>query len=154
MKTVELLFLKSTGVYLGEIGDDVDKSKLDLSEFLTRTVELDPSRGDYWYGDYATGEIRSKAEKPLITESYVRYNTNVTVLERYPVHTQINIIIDLLAQSDIQKTPEFVELKNYLDTVRAQYREQKQAYASNPAAYTWISLEEEEEIARKRQTLE
>lgn len=154
MKTVDLLFLKSTGVYLGEIPQDTDKSKLDLTNFLVKTVDIDPTRGDYWYGDFATGEIRSKADKPLITESYIRYNTNITVLEKFPIHTQLNIIIDMLAQSNIEKTPKFTELKEYLDVVRAQYQEQKQAYENNTEAYTWISLEEEKEIAKKRQNLE
>jgi len=154
MKTVDLLFLKSTGVFLGEIPQETDKSKLDLTNFLVKTVDIDPIRGDYWYGDFATGEIRSKADKPLITESYIRYNTNVTVLDRFPIHTQINIILDMLARSNIEKTPEFIELKDYLDTVRSQYQEQKQVYANNTEAYTWVSLEEEKEMALKRQTLE
>jgi hypothetical protein len=150
----ELLFLKSTGVFIGEITEDNDKSKLDLTKFDTKIVELDDSLGEYWYGDFATGEVRSRVDKPAITESYVRYTTNVSILNKYPIHAQLNIIIDMLAQSDIPKTEKFIDLKEFLDTARATHQEQIAAYASNPDAYTWVSLEEEQATTNKKLNLE
>jgi hypothetical protein len=141
----ELLFLKSNGVLIGELTDQVDRSKLDLTQFLTKIVEFDDEAGDYWYGDYTTGEVRSRLDKPVITESYVRYNTNLTILERYPIHKQLSIIIDLLAQSDIEKTEDFNQLKEFLDIERQKHSDQISAYASNSEAYTWISWDEEQQ---------
>jgi hypothetical protein len=150
----ELLFLKSTGVFIGELTSDNDKSKLDLTKFDTKIVELDESLGEYWYGDFASGEIRARTDKPVITESYVRYTTNVTVLDKYPIHSQLNIIIDMLAQSDIPKTEKFTEMKEFLDTIRATHQEQIAAYSTNTNAYTWVSLEEEKNTTSKKLNLE
>lgn len=146
----ELLFLKSNGVLIGELSDQVDRSRLDLSQFYTKTVEFNDENGDYWYGDYATGEVRSRTDKPVITESYVKYTTNVAILEEYPIHKQLSIIIDMLAQLDITKTEDFTQLKEFLDIQRQKHNEQIAAYSSNPDAYTWISWNEEKEIISKK----
>lgn len=153
-QTRELLFIKSTGALIGELTTDNDRSKLDLEKFETKVVEFDDEKGEYWYGDYSTGEVRARIDKPVITESHIRYNTNVEVLSKYPIHTQLNIIIDMLAQSDIEKTEKFVELKEFLDLARVNYQEQKSAYAGNPEAYTWVSLEEEENHIKNKLNLE
>jgi hypothetical protein len=153
-QTRELLFIKSTGTLIGELTADNDRSKLDLEKFETKEVEFDEEKGEYWYGDYSTGEVRARIDKPVITESHIRYNTNVEVLSKYPIHTQLNIIIDMLAQMDIEKTEKFIELKEFLDLARVNYQEQKSAYASNPEAYTWVSLEEEENHIKNKLNLE
>jgi hypothetical protein len=150
----ELLFLKSTGVLIGEITPDLDRSKLDLSRFDTKVVEIDEDQGEYWYGDFSTGEVRARVEKPVITESYARFATNVRVISEYPIHTQLNIIIDMLDQSDIQKTEKFIQLKEYLDLIRNEHQEQIQAYSTNSDAYTWVSLEEERATIIKKLNLE
>ena len=150
----ELLFLKSTGVLIGEITDDLDKSKLDLSQFETKVVDIDSESGEYWHGDFATGEVKSMAEKLLVVESMMRYNANVAVLDKYPIHTQLNTIIDMLALSDIPKTEKFVELKEYLDLIRAEYQTKVTEFSSKPDTYTWISLDEEKEIQNKKSNLE
>ena len=118
-QTRELLFIKSTGALIGELTTDNDRSKLDLEKFETNVVEFDDEKGEYWYGDYSTGEVRARIDKPVITESHIRYNTNVEVLSKYPIHTQLNIIIDMLAQSDIEKTEKFVKLKEFLDLAQS-----------------------------------
>lgn len=151
-QTRELLFLKTSGVLIGEIGSDTDKSALDFTKFEVKTVEIDSEIGEYWYGDFSTGEVRSKSEKPVITESYLKYNTNVSILEQYSIHKQINIIIDMLDKSSISKTPEFTAMKEFLDAAKANHNEQIQAYSSNTAAYTWVSeAEEQAVIAAKRE---
>jgi hypothetical protein len=153
-QTRELLFIKNTGALIGELTTDNDRSKLDLEKFKTKVVEFDEEKGEYWYGDYSTGEVRARIDKPVITESHIRYNTNVEVLSKYPIHTQLNIIIDMLAQLDIEKTEKFLELKEFLDLARTNYQEQKSSYASNPTAYTWVSLEDEENHIKNKLNLE
>lgn len=150
----ELLFIKNSGVLIGEITADTDRSSLNLDSFLVKTVELDEDAGDYWYGDYATGEVRSRSEKPVITESYVKYNTNVSILTEYPIHKQLNIIIDMLDKSDIAKTSEFTALKEFLEAAKQNHRDQISSYSSNTAAFTFVSEEEEKEIIAKKQNFE
>jgi hypothetical protein len=153
-KSRDLLFIKSTGVLIGEITPDTDTQTLNLDNFVVKTVELDENLGDYWYGDYATGEVRSRSDKPVITESYVKYNTNVSILNEYSIHKQLNILIELLANSDIPKTANFTAMAEFLNSAKANHQEQIQAYSSNPNAYTFISEAEENEILTKKQNFE
>lgn len=150
----DLLFLKNTGVLIGEIHDETDRESLNLEKFVVKAVEFDNELGEYWYGDYETGEIRSRVEKPVITESYVKYDTNLTIVGEYPIHKQLNIIIDMLSKSSVEKTPEFLAMKEFIDTVRLNYQEQIAAYANNPAGYTWISEQEELEMLDKKRRFE
>lgn len=152
--TRELLFLKNTGVLIGEIHAETDRESLNLEKFLVKTVELDEELGEYWYGDHDNGEIRSRVEQPVITESYIKYDTNLTIVGEYPIHKQLNILIDMLNQSDIAKTPEFTAMKEFLDAARNTHQEKVAAYKSNPAAYTWISEEEELDILDKKRRFE
>jgi hypothetical protein len=141
--TRSLLFLKSTGVLIGELTEDTDRSILNLEDFYVKDVAFDGSKDEYWYGDYHTGEVRSRQEKPVITESRVRYNTNIKILQQYPIHNQLGIIIDMLDNSSLEKTPEFAELKKFLDEQLNEHREKVKYYSSNPDTYVWISTEHE-----------
>jgi|LauGreDrversion4_2_1035121.scaffolds.fasta_scaffold133290_3 hypothetical protein len=150
----ELLFIKNSGVLIGEITPETDRSTLNLDSFVVKMVELDEDAGDYWYGDYTTGEVRSRADKPVITESYVKYNTNVSILNEYPIHKQLNIIIDMLDRSEIAKTSEFTALKEFLEAAKQNHREQIASYSANAAAFTFVSEAEEKEIIAKKQNFE
>ena len=150
-KTRELLFLKDTGVLIGEITPDMDKNILNLEKFQTLVVDIDHEAGEYWHGDFYTGEVRSKADKPLIRETIAKYHTNTRILEEYSLHKQINIIIDCIQKSDIAKTPEFTAMVDYLSTAVDYHRNKIAAY-QDPEVYTYISeAEEREEILKKQQ---
>jgi hypothetical protein len=146
LMTVEirsLLFLKSTGVLIGELTEETDRSIVNLEDFYVKDVTFDVSKDEYWYGDYHTGEVRSRQEKPVVTESRVRYSTNTKILQRYPIHKQLGIIINMLDNSSLEKTPEFAELKKFLNEQLNQHREKVKHYSSNPDTYVWISSEQE-----------
>jgi hypothetical protein len=149
-KTRKLLFLKSTGVLIGEITPETNQSVMDLSQFLIKDIMFDESKQEYWYGDYYSGEVRSRLDKPVIHESMVKYSTNSKILQKYPIHNQIDIIIDMLAKSSIEKTPEFIELKNYIDEQVAKHHEKVQTFSTNSDAYVWISSKDEEEEYSKK----
>lgn len=153
-KSRELLFIKNTGALIGEITPEMDRSSLNLNNFSIKIVDLDEDLGEYWYGDYDTGEVRSRSDKPVITESFVKYNTNVSILSEYPIHTQLNILIDMLAQSDIQKTDEFNAMKQYLDSARQNHRDQINSYSSNSEAFTFISEQEELDMIERKKNFE
>ena len=149
-KIRELLFLKSTGILIGEITEEVDSSVMDLSQFLTKQVEIDEEAGEYWYGDFNTGSIKSRFERPVISESQVKYYTNLKALEQYPIHKQINVIIDMLDKSGIPQTEDFTKMKEFLEAVREEHNEKISVYSNNPNTYTWISASEEYELASKK----
>ena len=140
----KLMFLKSTGVLIGEVTSDTDMSVIDESKINVKTVEIDTSAGEYWLGDYETGKIMSSNDKPLVRESELRYNTNLKILTAYPIHTQLSIVIDMLDKIATEKTPEFAKLKDFLDKERAMHKEKVQTYSNNPEAYVWVSQEEED----------
>ena len=150
----DLLFLKNTGVLIGEIPLETDRASLNLEKFVVKTVEFDEEMGEFWHGDYETGMIKSRIGKPVVTESYIKFDTNQTILTEYPIHKQLNILIDMLAASGITKTPEFTAMKDFIDSARANHQEQIASYSSNPDAYTWISQEEELDIMDKKRRFE
>ena len=149
-KIRELLFLKSTGVLIGEITDEVDTSVMDLSQFLTKQVEIDEENGEYWHGDFNNGSVKSRFEKPVISESQVRYFTNLKALEQYPIHKQINVIIDMLDKSGIPQTDDFMKMKEFLEAVREEHNEKISVYSNNPNIYTWMSASDEYDLASKK----
>ena len=149
-KIRELLFLKSTGVLIGEITEDVDTSVMDLSQFLTKQVEIDEENGQYWYGDFNTGSVKSRYEKPVISESEVKYYTNLKALEQYPIHKQLNVIIDMLDKSGLPQTDDFMKMKEFLEAIREEHNEKISVYSSNPNIYTWVSASTEYELASKK----
>jgi hypothetical protein len=142
-KIRKLLFLKSTGVLIGEITDDVDTSVMDLSQFYTKNVEIDEDNEEYWHGDFSTGTVKSRLTKPLITESQVKYYSNLKALEQYPIHRQINVIVDMLDKSGIPQTEAFMRMREFLQAIREEHNEKISVYASNPDVYTWVSESEE-----------
>jgi hypothetical protein len=146
----KLLFLKSTGVLIGEITEDTDISVMDFSQFYVKDVTFNIANEEYWYGDYSTGEVRSRNDKAVVIESVVKYSTNTKIISKYPIHNQIDIIIDMLAKSNLEKTPEFLELKTYLDVEIQKHKDKLQAFASNSEAYVFLSAEEEQQENAKK----
>lgn len=134
-----LLFLKSTGAMIGEITHDTDVSVLDLTQFNTRVILIDEDT-EFWQGDYASGKITSKLDRPIVSEAVLKYNTNVQILSEYPIHSQLSIIVDMLAATDLPKTSEFVALHAFLAEVRAEYKEKVRIYSSTPDTYIWRSV--------------
>jgi hypothetical protein len=149
-ETRKLLFLKSTGVLIGEITADTDESVMDFSKFYIKEVGIDSTKQEYWSGDYATGQVLSKLDKPIITESVLNYSTNLKVLETYSIHKQLNILVDMLDKNASEKTPEFVAMRDFLKAARQEHLQKIQAYSSNPEAYIWVSKEQEEAMLSKK----
>ena len=148
-ETRTLLFLKTTGVLIGEITQDTDESVLDLTQFNTKIISIDPAN-EFWYGDYATGGIKSRVDKPVIHESILKYNTNLKILKEYPIHSQLSIIIDLLEATSLPKTQEFTEMHEFITAARAEHAEKVQVFSSTPDAYIWQSVADDElEYAKK-----
>lgn len=150
-KTRTLLFLKSSGVLIGEITNETDQTVLDLTQFNVKDVEIDETLSEYWNGDYDTGSVQSRLDKPVIVESMIKYSTNTKILTTYPIHNQVNIIIDMLKQSSIPQTADFTNMVAYLDAEIQKHKDKVASYSSNSDAYVWVSsAEEEAEYKRKK----
>ena len=145
-KNRKLLFLKSTNALIGEITDTTPVDVYDLTKFNTLDVEIDETAGEYFYGTYDNWEIRNRELNPVVTESMVKYLTNVKILTVYPIHKQLNILITVLKNNQsIIKTDEFNEMVEFLDANRQEHQDKISSYSSTEM-FHWVSEEEENAI--------
>ena len=154
IETKKLIFMKSNGVLVAMIDKDQNTDYIDTDKFHIKTVEMDNENGDYWHGDYDTGSIQSKADKPVVNEGLLKYNTNVKILEEYPIHKQLNIIIDMLDTSDVPNTEAFTAMKAFIDAAKANLDEKVTAYSTNSDAYVFVSTEDDKAQAEALKTIE
>jgi hypothetical protein len=142
-KNRKLLFLKSTNALIGEITDLTPMDVYDLTKFNTLDVEIDEAAGEYFYGTYDQWEIRNREVNPVVTETMVKYLTNVKILNVYPIHKQLNILINVLKNNQsIIKTDEFNEMIEFLDAQKQEHQLKIASY-SNTEMFHWVSAEEE-----------
>lgn len=149
-KKQTFIFLKSTGGLIGEVTPDMDMNLMDLTNFLVKTVEIADDGSEFWQGDYYSGSVVQRNNRPVIMESTLMYNTNVKILTEYPIHKQLNVLIDVIRSSSLPKTPEFEEMCEYLDRVKEEHKKKIEVYKSNPDAYIWYSYEQETEDMKKK----
>lgn len=142
-----LIFNKKTGALLATVPGDTDASQFNLDSFLIKEVFLAP--GQYYMGDYYTGQVHDDSVKPLITETEVRIKASNKVWREYPIHKQLNIIIDMLAHANINRTPEFQKMLDYVNNVRKSANLQIESYKNNTDAYNFLTREEEMGIRRQ-----
>jgi hypothetical protein len=154
VETKKLIFVKSNGVLVAMMDKDQDTSYIDSEKFNIKTVDLDSDNGDYWHGDYDSGSVQSKNDKPVVIESALKFNTNVKILEEYPIHKQLNIIIEMLDASDVPNTPEFTAMKAFIDSAKANLDEKVTAYSTNSGAYTFVSTDDDKAHSDALKTFE
>ena len=143
-KTMELMFNAKTGILLGEkpIAEGLDFSKVKF-----KTVEIDETR-EYYDGDYDTGEIKSVDDKPVLNESIVNSQTEDGITQSYPLHKQLNILIDMVDQSDMPNTAEFTAMMQHIKDQIEAGKEKKKVYHESDA-YVYVSEEQAKEDAKK-----
>jgi hypothetical protein len=142
-KNRKLLFLKSTNALIGEITEQTPLDVYDLTKFNTLDIEIDEELGEYFYGTYDRWEIRNRTLTPVVTETMVKYTTNVKILNVYPIHKQLNVLIDVLKHNQsIVKTDEFNEMIEFLDAQKQEHQAKIASY-SNTEMFHWVSAEEE-----------
>jgi hypothetical protein len=143
-----LVFLKTTGALFAELEDESTISQLDLSKFHVKTVNM--SDTEVWQGDYSTGKIISVENRSIIKESELEYETNLKILREYPIHKQLNVIIDLIERANLPRTPEYELMREYISSVKAEHEEKISVYKSDPTSYVWYSTEEERQDIRNK----
>ena len=144
-QTMTLMFNAKTGILLGE--KPVESADLDLSKFKFKTLEIDPIE-DFYDGDYETGSVKSCAEKPMLNESVVNAQTTQTIETKYPLHKQLNIMMEMIDASDLPNTERFAEMMQYIKDQRVAGKEKKKVYKESDA-YHYETEEEAKDKAKK-----
>ena len=144
--TMELMFNAKTGILLGEKPQG-DPNLFDLSKVKFKTVEIDPD-GEYYDGDYDTGKIYSADEKPVLNESIVNAQIEEEITSTYPIHKQLNILIDMVNKSDMPNTPEFTAMMEHIKENLEGGKKKKKVYDESDA-YVYVSEAKAIEDAKK-----
>ena len=140
------LFSKNNGVMVADLTDTLKDTPdvmdtLDMTKFNTKEVEFDNTT-HYWSGDYDTGEVLPMHDKTIIYETDVNASANLRVLETWPLHKQINAIIEMLDAADIPNTPAITELKAHVDTIKQETKQMKKTYEEDDA-YEYVKVADE-----------
>ena len=141
---LNLMFSKPNGILMGVLTKEMEEDQRidERAVFLIKEVESDVET-QYYDGDYETGSVKPMHDRPTIRESELIYGANVKVLQKYPIHKQINIIIEMLNQSELPNTPRFEELRDYIDRYRKDVKEQIAIYKADPDTFDFISYADE-----------
>jgi hypothetical protein len=145
-----LIFNKTTGVIVGEVKTPNFDPQSIGEGFVVKSVEMDED--DYWFGDYETGEVFSRQEKPIINQQEVREAATRNIYSEYDLYDQINLILEQVMALTSEETlvPKFGEMVARIEELRQAYKMQTEEYASNPEIYNWVDEERMNEIITER----
>ena len=156
MEKKTFLFNAKNGVMVADLTETLKDTpdvmqNLDVSKFKIKEVEFDNTT-HYWDGDHDTGSVKPMHDKPIIYERAVNASANMRVLEKWPLHKQINAIIEMLDAADIPNTPKITELKAHIDAIKQETVEMKKTYEQDDA-YVYVKVADEIAKAEKIQDL-
>ncbi len=156
MEKKTFLFNAKNGVMVADLTETLKDTpdvmqNLDVSKFKIKEVEFDNTT-HYWDGDHDTGSVKPMHDKPIIYERAVNASANMRVLEKWPLHKQINAIIEMLDAAEIPNTPKITELKAHIDTIKEETKQMKKVYEDDDA-YVYIKVADEIAKAEKVQDL-
>jgi len=156
MEKKTFLFNAKNGVFTADLTETLKATpdvmnSLDLSKFKVKEVEFDNTT-HYWDGDYDTGSVKPMHDKQIIYERAINTSANIRVLEKWPLHKQINALIEMLDQADIPNTSKITELKQHIETIKQETIEMKKVYEQDDA-YEYIKVADEIAKADKIQDL-
>ena len=156
MERKTFLFNAKNGVFTADLTETLKTTpdvmnSLDLSKFKIKEVDFDNTT-HYWDGYYDTGSVKPMHDKQIIYERAVNTSANVRVLEKWPLHKQINALIEMLEQADIPNTPKITELKEHIEAIKQETIEMKKVYEEDDA-YEYIKVADEIAKAEKLQDL-
>ena len=156
MERKTFLFNAKNGVFTADLTETLKTTpdvmnSLDLSKFKIKEVDFDNTT-HYWDGDYDTGSVKPMHDKQIIYERAVNTSANVRVLEKWPLHKQINALIEMLDQADIPNTPKITELKEHIEAIKQETIEMKKVYEEDDA-YEYIKVADEIAKAEQLQDL-
>jgi len=157
METVETLtpqiaygvFNKHNGVLFCFESDKETAYSYSPNNFIIKEIELLP--GQYYFGDYETGQVYFEEDKPLVREDEVQQKYHLDIVQTYPIIEQLNIIVEVLNNNkDIVKTDSFNEMAKFLKSKKLRYEQSLKATKENKHCFNFISIKELQELNKKR----
>ena len=149
------MFNANNGAVIGAVPSGMSTGGLNPNEVKIKSLEYDPEV-EVYFGDYETGSIQKiddldKApDAAIIDEEMLNIDVKNDIQHVYPLHRQLNIIMDMLDQSSIPNTPEFTEMREYIKDQIDRNTARKEAFKSNPGSYKFISRQEIQKDRRRR----
>lgn len=132
-----LYFDKESGNYQGIIESEELLKGLNRDLFVTKEVEMGP--GEYWLGDYETGQKFNRNEVPMVFEEDLYRQTYESILQSYPLYKQISILSELIEKnSAIAKTREFEDMIAFINSQKLRLKHKIKHMSSDPKAFNFI----------------
>lgn len=152
------MFNASNGALIGHLPPGATTGGFDPDQVKIKTVEMDIEE-EIYLGTYESGEIKRvdelASEAPrYIDEELLNDEVRVRIEEEYPMHRQLNIMIDMINKSDIPNTPEFTAMMKYIEDIREMNRARKEVYKSDPKTYALQTKEQAKLHVKQRMGLE
>lgn len=150
-----LMFNASNGNLVGAIPSGMDTFGLDPNQVKVKVVEYDPETQVY-FGDYDSGSVKNindldtAPDAAVIDEEMLNLDVKNDIQHVYPLHRQLNIMMDMLDKSSVPNTEEFTEMLNFIKDQIARNTARKEAFKSNPGSYKFVSRQEIQKSRRKR----
>jgi len=134
----KLMFNAKNGILLGHLPKGMDTFGLNPDEVKIKTVEYDPDT-EIFLGTFTEGSVQKISDlddgKAFIDEEVLNAGVADNIQQKYPMHKQLNIILDMLNASDIPNTPEFTEMMDYIKDLRERNKTRKEQYKSSDAYF-------------------
>jgi hypothetical protein len=145
IKSMVLMFNKSNGELIGDLPPEQKIRGLNGNEVMTKVVEYDPSTHVY-IGTYHEGKVVAiddirADDVPVIDEEILNLNVKGNIEGEYPLHKQLNIMMEMLNNSSISNTEEFQKMYDYIKDERERNKARKDVYKSTESSYIFISKE-------------
>ena len=135
----KMMFNAKNGTLVGHLPKGMSSFGLDPDEVKIKTVTYDPDT-EVYIGTFTDGEVKKIADvndgKTFIDEEVINAGTADNIEKKYPMHKQLNIIIDMLDKCDYPNTPEFAEMVSYIKDLRERNKASKKVYKESDA-YTF-----------------
>lgn len=152
---IRLMFNVSNGAVIGAVPSGMSTGGLNPNEVKIKSLEYDPEV-EVYYGDYDTGSIKKISEVDqapdavVVDEQMLNVDVKNEIEHQYPLHRQLNIIMEMLDSSSIPNTPEFTEMREFIKDQIDRNTARKEAFKSNPGSYKFFSRQEMQKSRRRR----
>jgi len=102
-----------------------------------KVLEYD-NQNEYYWGNYDTGSIRSLNDYPIMEELALDELVNKTILNKYSIHKQLNIISECMEQAGIPLTEDFQAMRAFIKEKTTNHSSAIQTYKNNPDTYSFV----------------
>jgi hypothetical protein len=142
VQQITLMFNKKNRELIGGFPAN-EKPAVPMVGAIFKTLEYDPEIYA-WVGTYDNGEITKievNQEYPVIDEELLNANVGDNIEAKYPIHKQLNIMMDMLNKSNIENTQEFTDMINFIDDQIKYNKARKEVYKQDDSPYYYVSKE-------------